>query len=172
MKICSHCRQEKTYSEFSKYYRANDGRQKYCKDCAKIAFKKWYQANINKQRKNALDYYNTHREKSIGGMRQRYWRNPEKARARSREATKKVQDKSNAWHKKRRREHPEIFKAHRAVKKAVQKGELPPQNERACNNCGQMANQYHHYLGYKEENWLNVAPLCYKCHGKEKRVTF
>lgn len=33
-----------------------------------------------------------------------------------------------------------------------------------CTKCGRQAEQYHHHNGYAKENWLDVIPVCAKCH--------
>lgn len=54
--------------------------------------------------------------------------------------------------------------AHAAVYKAVRAGRLAPVNTLICTFCENQAKEYHHYLGYERENYLNVIPLCKKCH--------
>lgn len=45
-------------------------------------------------------------------------------------------------------------------------GKLPRAKDLSCVDCGNMANEYDHHMGYDEENWLNVEPVCYNCHQK------
>jgi hypothetical protein len=35
-----------------------------------------------------------------------------------------------------------------------------------CVRCGCKAHLYHHHLGYSEEHWGSVVPMCYRCHHK------
>lgn len=60
-------------------------------------------------------------------------------------------------------------KAHRAVTAAVELGIMPPAAMLDCLSCRRRAKHYHHHLGYEEEHWLDVIPLCVKCHMREHR---
>ena len=31
-------------------------------------------------------------------------------------------------------------------------------------SCGQQAKHYHHHKGYTKKHWLDVIPVCTKCH--------
>lgn len=54
-----------------------------------------------------------------------------------------------------------------AVSAAVwQHKTLPQVSTRPCAKCGQPAADYHHHLGYEPEHWLDVLPLCRRCHRK------
>lgn len=59
-------------------------------------------------------------------------------------------------------------RAHAAVAKAVANGLLSPMTERTCEDCGESANGYHHE-SYEPEDWLDVVPLCDRCHGMRHR---
>lgn len=50
MKVCRKCKREKPMSEFYVERASTDGRQAYCKVCAKEASKAWESANIDKVR--------------------------------------------------------------------------------------------------------------------------
>ena len=56
-----------------------------------------------------------------------------------------------------------------AVRRAVISGKLPPIKTCACKSCGKPATNYHHHNGYEKENWLDVVPLCGKCHSEEHK---
>lgn len=58
---------------------------------------------------------------------------------------------------------PEKTKARKAVSNAIQNGKLPRPDSQLC-SCKKPAQQYHHYLGYAKENWLDVVPKCTDCH--------
>lgn len=51
-----------------------------------------------------------------------------------------------------------------AVRRAVVAGELPVITTRLCVDCGGQAVHYHHNKGYETEHWLDVVPVCLKCH--------
>lgn len=50
--------------------------------------------------------------------------------------------------------------AHKAVYRAVKRGDIPPARDMRC-ECGKPANQYHH-SNYADQ--LNVIPYCTLCH--------
>lgn len=54
-------------------------------------------------------------------------------------------------------------KASAEVAYAVQRGDLTHISKQTCLYCGEQAEHYHHD-SYDPENWLNVVPLCRKCH--------
>jgi hypothetical protein len=53
---------------------------------------------------------------------------------------------------------------HNALSWAIHRGELPPANTLTCQERGNQARDYHHHKGYQPEFWLDVIPLCAKCH--------
>lgn len=60
--------------------------------------------------------------------------------------------------------------ARAAVGNAVQAGYMPPAKCCNCANCYSPASEYHHHKGYDRENWLDVQPLCLKCHRRLIRM--
>lgn len=60
--------------------------------------------------------------------------------------------------------HPERRKAQNAVSNAIATGKLPRANTLLCHYCPKPAQQYHHWHGYEKEHWLDVIPICVKCH--------
>lgn len=59
----------------------------------------------------------------------------------------------------------EKLKAHKAVKAAIIRGELPALSDALCARCFEPAKNYHH-PSYRENDRLNVIPLCHDCHRK------
>lgn len=55
-------------------------------------------------------------------------------------------------------------RAHAAVHAAVAGGLLKPAGSCECHDCGRPAAIHHHYLGYDPTHWLDVVPLCRRCH--------
>lgn len=53
-------------------------------------------------------------------------------------------------------------KAHQAVKRAVDRGEILPAAQQYC-SCGRTGFVLHHE-SYDKDKWLDVEPLCYWCH--------
>lgn len=65
--------------------------------------------------------------------------------------------------------HPERRKAGNAINNAIQVGKLPRPDSLQCYYCPAQAQEYHHHLGYEPKRWLDVIPVCRKCHQKCKR---
>jgi len=55
-------------------------------------------------------------------------------------------------------------RARAAVNNATRFGGFPHISTQKCVHCEAQAVEYHHYLGYEFEHWLDVIPLCQKCH--------
>ena len=56
--------------------------------------------------------------------------------------------------------------ASNAVNYEIKCGKLAKPTNLPCYDCGEPAREYHHYLGYRKSHWLNVIPLCNKCHSR------
>ncbi len=54
--------------------------------------------------------------------------------------------------------------ASRKVGHEVEAGRLPKPDTMKCYLCGNPARDYHHYLGYEPEHWLDVKPVCRSCN--------
>lgn len=63
---------------------------------------------------------------------------------------------------------PEKRAARKAVTYAVATGVLPRVSTLNCAHCGNQAHNYHH-SSYAQKDWLDVIPLCVKCHRKVHR---
>lgn len=61
--------------------------------------------------------------------------------------------------------HPNRIQATIAANKAVRAGKLPRPDVLICILCWGQAKEYHHPK-YDEEYWLEVIPVCKKCHVK------
>ncbi len=57
-----------------------------------------------------------------------------------------------------------VKKANKVVRQAVKTGKLPHISTLQCIKCKTQAKEYHHYLGYEPEHWLDVVPTCIRCH--------
>lgn len=136
-KVCSKCKTEKPLEEFHKNRSKKDGLNCWCKGC--------------------LNTCNTVRRRTREGKaKQKEYDQSEKGRS-----AHKVADKRN------RDKYPEKVKARCAVKSAVRAGRLLPVKDLCCVYCGREAVFYHHWHGYKEQQWLNVVPACHKCDRAE-----
>lgn len=80
--------------------------------------------------------------------------------------SKKGKIAQRAAQKRRYIRFPEYNKATSAVQIAVRNGTLPHLSILQCIYCPAQAEQYHHYLGYAPEHWLDVVPACRICHKK------
>src|SRR3990167_1577214 len=64
-------------------------------------------------------------------------------------------------------EQAQAYHAQQQINKAINMGQIRPAKEKACNNCSNQAEQYHHPdYAYA----LEVIPLCNTCHGKIRDV--
>lgn len=57
-----------------------------------------------------------------------------------------------------------------AVYNATRKGMIQKASDFSCTDCGVTANEYDHYLGYDENHWFDVEPVCFICHNKRTRL--
>jgi len=60
--------------------------------------------------------------------------------------------------------NPNYHKARHAVSNAIRDGKIPRPDTLHCYCCKEKAEQYHHWNGYEPEHWLDVWPVCIKCH--------
>ena len=67
--------------------------------------------------------------------------------------------------------HPEQIQAQHAVNHAVERGEIGPARDFCCVYCGQQADEYHHWHGYAEAHWMDVVPVCFRCHHGQSPAT-
>jgi hypothetical protein len=51
-----------------------------------------------------------------------------------------------------------------ATKQAWRTNKIPHPKTLLCSDCGGPAVEYDHYLGYEREHWLDVQPVCRRCH--------
>ena len=71
--------------------------------------------------------------------------------------------------KRYRLKFPYKNKANKAVQRAIKERQLPPPKSLKC-SCGEPAKEYHHHKGYEPEHWLDVVPVCIKCHKIAYRI--
>ena len=65
--------------------------------------------------------------------------------------------------KHRREKDVEKCAARTAVSNAIRLGNLSKASDCICHKCPNQAYQYHHW-SYEPEHWLDVQPVCQKCH--------
>lgn len=152
-------RRFQTPEEFYQHASRKDGRQPWCKQCAR-EYKQEYQLSLSSRAakrcynqsdagRTAIHRYN-HSAKGIAARRR--YENSALGR-------QSIRRKGLA----RWRRYPERGKAKNAVGAAVRAGKLPPVRTQICSDCGTQAQQYHH-LSYAKERWLDVEALCGPCH--------
>lgn len=152
-KRCCNCKQIKSLSEFHKNRRTKDGRQTTCKSC-----KKSY--DQRPERKAYFKAYEKKYQQSEHGKAIR--RNCEQS-PKCRAYRKRYQNSSYAH-------HPNYRKARSKVSHLVKTSKLPRPDTLLCHYCQKPARQYHHYLGYKPEHWLDVVPACQPCDIKAHKM--
>jgi hypothetical protein len=57
-------------------------------------------------------------------------------------------------------------KAYHAVTCAVKAGVLPRAASLPCSRCGMQAKKYQHHKGFDSAHWLEITPLCSRCHAQ------
>jgi len=132
--------------------------------------------------KRAKTYYDTNRDKVRDSKKRSYQKHRDEFLQRQREFRETKEGKEygqNKWRKyykkhsevlirkgkDRRLENLDKYKARDAINKAVVRGKIPPPSSFICEICKERpAREYHHFLGYAEENRLKVIPVCSKCH--------
>lgn len=158
-KYCPQCQQVKPSTDFHKNSTRYDGLASLCKVC---------KGKINKR------YSQTENGQKSLKMRKERYRQSQKGKAKEREYKRSEKTKSSTRLYKRsragklaylrqRQNNPERFKAREAVVYAVKIGKLPRARTLKCQDCSESAIEYHHW-SYEPEHWLDVIPLCKKCH--------
>lgn len=62
--------------------------------------------------------------------------------------------------------YPERLQAKNAIAYQIRYYGFPKPSTLMCVLCKKQAQEYHHYLGYTKEHWLDVRPVCKICHKK------
>lgn len=160
-KRCSHCKQIKSLSEFYKNRTSKDGCQSYCKPCCNNTGCKY---RGTKKGKAAIKRYN--QSEKGKATAKRYTQSEEgKAADKRYYQSEKGKIAHEAGIKRYNIRHPEQKQAQVTVNDAIRKGQLPRLDTLQC-SCGSQAKHYHHNKGYAPEHWLDVIPVCRKCHLK------
>lgn len=144
-KRCSKCKQFKTLSEFTKWHNGKLGCHNQCKIC-KSAWAKTYKAKLYHKK-----YQQSQRGRQINQANSKRYGRSKKGRATQNRRREKDIDKCAA---------------RSAVSNAIKLKQLPKASGLNCHYCHNIANQWHHHLGYAPEHWLDVVPICVKCHSK------
>lgn len=135
---CSKCKAWKSTEDFYVEKCTPTGYSYQCKDCKRPLFSDWYFRNKPRRAAQRAAY-----------GKQRYL---------AIKATKQPFTRQVPYMPEQRR------LAKQAVRAAVERGELPPISSQYCAKCFKQARHYHH-PSYRNEDRLNVIPLCVSCHG-------
>ncbi len=170
-KRCTKCKRIKQHSEFQKDKTKKDGLQSYCKSCQKD-----YDPS-EKGKAVRRCYARTKEGKAAHSRGSKKYQKTDKGKAVYHKAIKKYQktDKGKVTQRARAKHfsdrHPNYVKARNAVKIIIRNGQLPRPDTLRCHYCPTQAKQYHHYQGYEPEHWLDVVPVCMKCHTNRRLLT-
>lgn len=151
-KRCQGCKQSKSISAFSQNRSRYDGLQTYCKICRGIY------ARTEKGKANQKRYTQSGKGKAAHSKAVKKHRQTTKGKA----TNLRTQERFNA-------RHPNCQKAKHAVNHAIEAGKLPRPDIFLCHYCPKPAKEYHHYNGYEPKHYLDVVPVCIKCHTERKR---
>jgi len=176
-KRCSKCKQIKELSDFYKDRSHKDG---YCSECKICNLKKQEKYHRTEKGKAASSRYQHSEKYKIAEKR---YQQSEKGRIANRKRVKNYRqtekgkktyyearqryyksEKYKAYYKKWCLKHRNQRNAKNAVYLAIKQGNLTPANILSCHYCDQPAKEYHHWHGYEPEHWLDVIPVCKKCH--------
>ena len=78
--------------------------------------------------------------------------------------------KGKAVYQQDQRRHPDRYAARHAINNTVRNGKRPPAKDLLCLYCLQPATCWHHHLGYEPEHYLDVVPVCRRCHVREHKT--
>ncbi|KKM67253.1 hypothetical protein LCGC14_1473010 [marine sediment metagenome] len=161
MKFCFSCKQVKPLSEFNKNRNRKNGHRYHCRIC-QHKYQREYE-KTDKHKLYMLRYNQSEKGKAKNHRATSRYRQTDKGRLNSKKCSERY-----------RIRYPERIKAKDAVHNAVLADKIPCIRTRRCYFCFEQAEQYHHYKGYKPKFWLDVIPVCKKCHRKfhpaEKRM--
>ena len=183
-KQCSKCKGDpKPLSDFQRRKDSKDGHRNDCKICRYKYEIEYSQTEKGKAvRKKALLRYDksdkgkaTHKRYQQGEkfkVTQKRYLQTEKGKAKVEryQQSKKGKAAQRAGQKRFRVRHPNQPKALIAVRDAIKKGILPKPNSLQCHYGDHQAQEYHHHKGYAPEHWLDVIPVCKKCHTNIRKL--
>lgn len=174
--VCVSCGCAKSIDDFVKSNRTKSGYTRRCKACHAEISKRSRDANQESRRNSVKKYYETHKEEHKRSVANWTKNNPEKVKAIVANYRVKNVEKIKEYRKqfgaaltrKSRNKFPVRYKARNKVNNSVAKGLIPSVKTLRCYDCGNHATDYHHHLGYEPQHWLDVIPLCRKCHAIHK----
>jgi len=170
MKPCTRCKAVKDLAEFPRDKRAKDEHASRCNACMSevlAAYKATPEGG--RARKAAQQRY---QNSPSGSAKRAENARSDKSRSQRKhyaqtDKGKEVMRASREKHRRRIRETEQgrlRLQAGMAVRRATERGELPPICSLTCSLCSSYAEHYHHPRGYQPKFWLYVQPLCQSCH--------
>ena len=102
VKTCTRCHETKPVNQFNKRNRAKDGVESACKECRRVAYRAWREANREQILKSKQAWYKANREWQRENARARYEANRERYRENYRAWAAANRDKRNATKSRRR----------------------------------------------------------------------
>ncbi len=161
-KACRICKQ--ITSEFYKNRTRPDGFGTDCKICTDKRIEEYHKTPKYKTYQKAYQkaYLQTEKGRELNRQKVRRHMQTEKGKAtQKRHAQSEKRKKTIKAYALR---HPNRIKARCFIKDTIRQGKLPSPNSLLCIFCKKPAHKYHHHLGYEPEHWLDVVPVCQKCH--------
>lgn len=172
-KTCSKCKQIKQVSEYFRDRSHKDGLANWCKICRGCDSSRYKKTPKAKKRRKELAQRAESKRKQAAWQRKYYqtptrqhWEKQYRHNPKRKAVVKRYSQSSKGKFrvKRYRYNNPDPIKARTAVDTAVRRGNLPRAKTLRCSYCGNQAKQYHHYLGYAQDHWIDVIPLCKMCH--------
>lgn len=155
MKTCLKCKQIKPFSEYYPHRTQKYGVRCWCKVCEQ----QYRQSEKGKAAKKR--YGQSEKNKCVQKRYNKRYSQTEKGKVSRRKSALRYFIR-----------YPKRRKAKAAVNYAVRIGKIPCIKTRRCYSCFGQAQQYHHYKGYERKFWLDVIPVCRKCHKKYAKIIY
>ena len=165
-KICSKCKQIKPLSEFYETTKNKDGYRNKCKICYLQSTKEYRQTDNGRLAEKR--YKKSPKGKKVARNAHHKWYYKNNGQTRRKIYSQSIEGKRIRQRiiAKYNQQHPEKVEARKAIKYAIRHGNLNPPTDFICNQCPAQAKEWHHYLDYAPEHFLDVIPVCIPCHKK------
>lgn len=167
-KVCTKCGVTKPLTGFYNQKGATDGKTSWCAECIRAKQRAYASTPEGKAAKKR------HEQSDAGraGQKRRIkrWNATENGKRKNKEkvdryrATERGREVSRRVARDQYAKNPNRTRATAKVNYEIRCGRLPAPSTTTCKYCPAQAQQYHHYLGYDPEHWLDVEPVCRKCH--------
>ena len=159
-KMCTGCNVIKSLDAFHRQARCRDGRRSRCKTC----YQKWASENSESIARRSADLYRKDKERINAVSAEWRQRNRESVKHSSAKWRSENKEQVASANREYKNKNAHRLRAHRAVRSAVERGDILRQ---PCVQCGATDDvDAHHHISYQEENWLDVMWLCRPHHSK------